>query len=73
MRLSRLSFVFALACAGVFAAENPASLTLDQALASVENVNVTVLLSREAAAQAVEQANVSRVSLLPIVTGNSSQ
>ncbi|MEO5958502.1 MAG: TolC family protein [Opitutaceae bacterium] len=73
MRLSRLSFVFALPCAGVFAAENPAALTLDQALASVENVNVTVLLSREAAAQAVEQANVSRVSLLPIVTGNSSQ
>lgn len=54
-------------------AQQQTVLTLEQALATVENVNVTVLLSREAAAQATEAANVSRVALLPIITGNATQ
>src|SRR3954469_24956782 len=54
-------------------AADATTVTLDQALATVENVNVTVLLSREAAAQAVEQANVTRVGLLPLITGTVQQ
>jgi outer membrane protein len=75
MRLSRLLPVLTLVAYAATAgrAQDSATLTLEQALASVENVNVTVLLSREAAAQAVEAVNVSRVGLMPIVTGNSSQ
>jgi outer membrane protein len=59
--------------AGVSRAEEPTVLTLEQALATVENVNITVLLSREAAAQAMEAANISRVAILPVVTGNATQ
>jgi outer membrane protein len=74
MRVSRIAFVLTLICAApALRAEEPMTLTLDQALASVENANVTVLLSREAAAQAVETANVTRVGLLPIITGNATQ
>ncbi|MCX6951249.1 MAG: TolC family protein [Verrucomicrobia bacterium] len=48
------------------------TLTLEKALASVEGANVTVLLGREAAAQALEQANQARVGILPNV-GLSAQ
>ncbi len=48
-------------------AAEPLKLTLEQALASAEGVNSSVLLSREAAAQALEQANQSRAGLLPNV------
>ncbi len=54
-------------------AEEAPTLTLDQALASVEKVNVTVLLSREAAAQAVATADATRASILPLITGNATQ
>ncbi len=61
---------------GVFArlhAAEPATLTLEQALASAEGVNLTVLLGREAAAQAVEAANQSRVGILPIINASLQQ
>ncbi|MBL9187360.1 MAG: TolC family protein [Opitutaceae bacterium] len=49
------------------------SLTLEQAMASVEGVNSNVLLSREAAAQALEQANLARSGVLPTVNLTGSQ
>ncbi len=45
----------------------PVVLTLEQAMATAEGVNSNVLLSREAAAQALEQANQARSGLLPNV------
>ncbi|MEI6053257.1 MAG: TolC family protein, partial [Opitutaceae bacterium] len=42
-------------------------LTLAQALGSVEGTNILVILSREAAAQALETSNQQRVGLMPIV------
>lgn len=54
-------------------AADPANLTLEQALASAEGVNLTVLLGREAAAQAVEAAAQSRVGILPIVSATAAQ
>lgn len=74
MRFSRLLWVLlAASVAGASRAEDSTVLTLEQALASVENVNTTVLLSREAAAQAIETASVARVAVLPVITGNASQ
>ena len=51
----------------------PATLTLEQALASAEGVNLTVLLGREAAAQALEAANQARVGILPNVSAVAQQ
>jgi outer membrane protein len=65
--------VVSLFSCGLLRGAEPATLTLEQALGSVERVNLGVLLSREAAAQAIEQANVSRASILPIVTGTAVQ
>lgn len=48
-------------------------LTLAQALGAVEGVNVTVLLSRESAAQALEASNQQRVGLMPIVGLSGNQ
>lgn len=59
--------------AGALRAAEPTTLTLEQALASVENVNLTVLLSREATAQAQEQVRVARAAILPIVNGSAQQ
>ncbi len=61
------------ASASFGAAETNASLTLEQALASVERVNLNVLLSRESVVQALEQASVTRSGVLPIVTGSLQQ
>ncbi|MSU65361.1 MAG: TolC family protein [Opitutus sp.] len=55
------------------AAESAPTLNLDQALASVEKVNVTVLLSREAAAQSLELTSQLRAGILPIVSGSLNQ
>jgi outer membrane protein TolC len=49
------------------------SLTLEQALASVERVNLTVLLSRETAAQAVESVAQQRAGLLPTLNASVQQ
>ena len=50
-----------------------ASLTLEQALSSVETTNLSVLLSREAAVQALAASNVQRSALLPNVGLNAQQ
>ena len=56
-------------CSGFSAvrAEEPLTLTLEQALRLTDSANVTVLLSREAAAQAVAVANQQRSGVLPTV------
>ena len=51
---------------------NP-TLSLEQALASVEGVNVNVLLSRETTAQAFELTRLQRAGVLPIITGTLEQ
>lgn len=48
-------------------------LTLEQALASVERVNVSVLISRESAAQAVEAIGQQRAGVLPIFDASLQQ
>lgn len=62
-----------LAAALALRAAGPATLTLEQALASAEGVNLTVLLGRETAAQAFEQANQVRVGILPSVNLTAQQ
>lgn len=57
---------------GLIAAE-PVALTLEQALASAEKVSLSVLLSREAAAQALEAANQQRAGNLPNLTASAQQ
>src|SRR4051812_20398197 len=54
-------------------AQTTTTLTLEQAMASAEGVNLTVLLGREAAAQAVEVANATRSNILPNVTASAAQ
>jgi outer membrane protein TolC len=75
MRLSRLllAIVPGLLAVPLWAGDLPATLTLEQALASVENVNANVLLSRETAAQALEQSRQVRAGVLPIVTASLAQ
>ncbi len=48
-------------------------LTLEQALGSVERVNVSVLISRESAAQAVEAIGQQRAGVLPIFDASLQQ
>jgi len=55
------------------AAEPAPTLTLEQALASVEGVNINVLLSRETTAQALEQTRQQRAGILPIVNASLAQ
>jgi outer membrane protein len=57
-----VSFLLA---AALGAAEPGATLTLEQALSSVERVNLNVLLGRETAAQAVEAIRQQRANVLP--------
>lgn len=49
------------------------SLTLEEALARVERTSLTVLISRESIAQAMEQSVRARSSLLPQVTFDATQ
>jgi outer membrane protein TolC len=55
------------------AAEPAATLTLEQALASVDRVNLNVLLSRENAAQALELVRQQRANVLPLITASAQQ
>lgn len=55
------------------AAGTATPLTLEQAMAAVETVNLTVLLSREAAAQSAESVNLQRATLLPSLDANIQQ
>lgn len=54
-------------------AAEPANLSLEQALASVEKVNVNVLLGRESAAQALEAVRQQRAGILPNITATAQQ
>ena len=74
MRVVSVSFFLALLAIGHSqVVDGTAPLTLQQALASVENVNLTVLLSREAAAQALETANLQRAGVLPRIDAVAQQ
>lgn len=55
------------------AAEPVATLSLEQALASVERVNLNVLLSRESAAQALEAVRQQRANVLPNINASVQQ
>jgi outer membrane protein len=55
------------------AAEPAATLTLEQALASVDRVNLNVLLSRENAAQSLELVRQQRANVLPLITASAQQ
>lgn len=74
-RLPRLLLASAqcLALAVLARAAEPANLTLEQALGSAEGVNLTVLLGRESAAQAVEAVAQARVGILPTVSASAIQ
>jgi outer membrane protein TolC len=73
MRFSRhlLACAFVLLVGAGQAAEP--TLTLEQALASVERVSTRVLLSRETAAQALEQTLRVRAGILPTVNASLAQ
>ncbi|HUR57614.1 MAG TPA: TolC family protein, partial [Opitutaceae bacterium] len=68
MRFGRLPcfLLCTLFAAPLFAAE-PEVMTLEQVLASVDRVNLSVLLSRENAAQSREVVNQQRAGVLPLV------
>ena len=66
-------FVSLLLVGIVRAAEPAATLTLEQALSTVEGVNLNVLLSRESAVQALEAVRQQRSSLFPIINGSLQQ
>ncbi|MBI5693907.1 MAG: TolC family protein [Verrucomicrobia bacterium] len=71
---NRLGFLAWVALAGsLSAADTVASLTLEQALASVERLSLTVLLSRETAAQAIEAVGQQRSGILPNLTLSAQQ
>jgi outer membrane protein TolC len=59
--------------ASLDAAESVANLTLEQALASVERVNLDVLLSREAATQSLEAIRQQRANILPNINASAQQ
>jgi outer membrane protein len=74
MRIARLGSVAVSLIIGSLAwGAEPVTLTLEQALGSVERANLNVLLGREAAVQALEQANATRAGILPTVTGSLQQ
>ncbi len=62
-----------LLAAGLSRAADAGTMTLEQAVASVEGANVTVLIGRETAAQALEAVTQQRANTLPIVTGSLQQ
>lgn len=55
------------------AAESGATLTLEQALAAVERVNLTVLLSRETTNQATEAVTQQRAGVMPLFDASVQQ
>lgn len=74
MRISRTLLLFlSTTLAGPLRAGEPVTLTLEQALASVEKVSINVLLSREAAAQALEVINQQRAGVMPLVDASLQQ
>jgi len=70
----RLPLSLALVAALAFqSAAHAATLTLREALEAVDRTSITVLLSREAAVQAIAASQQQRAALLPNVTLNASQ
>lgn len=66
--------ILALTMAGTsLPAASPAYLTLQEALATAEQTSLSVLISRESIAQAVEAAMQQRSNLLPQVTFDATQ
>jgi outer membrane protein len=68
----RLLVSLLLACE-LKAAEPVATLTLDQALSTVDRVSIDVLLSREAATQALQAVRQQRSTILPIFNASVQQ
>jgi outer membrane protein TolC len=71
--VSTLRLLCTLSLVGLLRAAEPATLTLDQALATVERVNVNVLLGRESAAQALEAVRQQRAGILPSLSASAQQ
>jgi outer membrane protein TolC len=71
--LAALVLLFSILAGAARAAEPAPTLTLAEALTAVEKTNLNVLLGREALVQALEQSKVSRVAILPVITGTASQ
>lgn len=67
------AFAPVLLAVSAWASEPPATLTLEAALATVGTVSLNVLLSREAAAQALEAANLQRAATLPQLDASLQQ
>ena len=61
------------ATSAVFAAEPAATLTLEQALVSVERVSLNVLLSQESRVQALEAVRQQRSAVLPFISASAQQ
>jgi hypothetical protein len=74
-RIQRTLLVLAhlVAFTAIARAAEPANLTLEQALGTAEGVNLTVLLGREASAQAMEASAQARVGILPSVSALAAQ
>ena len=70
---SRSLLVSLLIAGSSLAADSSGTLTLEEALASAEKVNVSVLLSRETIAQATEAIGQQRATVLPIFDANIQQ
>jgi len=68
-----LPFLLLLVGLNATGAAERTTLTLEQALASAEGVSSSVLISRELAAQAFEQANLARAGTLPAVNVTGTQ
>jgi outer membrane protein len=61
------------ATSALSAAEPAATLTLEQALASVERVSLNVLLSQESRVQALEAVRQQRSTVLPFISASAQQ
>ncbi len=75
MRIAPLRLVLSslILSSAALAAESGATLTLEQALAAVERVNLTVLLSRESTNQAAEAVTQQRAGVMPIFDASIQQ
>lgn len=70
LRLLALTTAFA---ASSLSAAEPATLTLESALQSAEQINVNVLLGRESVSQAQAQAGIARSGVLPNIDLSAQQ
>lgn len=73
LKAPSVGFLVSLLIASSLCAAEPATLTLEQALATVDRVSIEVLLSRETATQALEAVRQQRSTLLPILNASVQQ